>query len=62
MRGRGGRGEGRGYPNGLCGSWGAGNEDDMLASSLRRKTTRHGLSAQLTAGHAHRNTTLPVAN
>lgn len=44
-----------GYPNGLCGSWEAGNEDDMLASSLQRTTALHGLSAQLPAGRTHKH-------
>lgn len=41
------------YQNGLCGSWGAGNEDGPLASLLQSTTTLHGLSAQLTAGCTH---------
>lgn len=42
------------YPNGLCGSWGAGNEDGMLASSLQSTTTLRGLSTQRTAGCTHK--------
>lgn len=48
-----------GYPNGLCGSWGAGNEDGILASSLQSTTNLHGLSAQQTAGHTQTQTHTP---
>lgn len=55
----GGSGRWGGYPNGLCGSWGAGNEDGMLASSLQSTTNLHGLSAQQTAGHTQTQTHTP---
>lgn len=53
-------GVGGGYTNGLCGSWGAGNEDGMLASSLQSTTNLHGLSAQQTAGHTQTHTHIVI--